>query len=264
MTNSKQEAFDPHDFLLNAGLGKRLIHLKAKESFFLQGDIADSVFYLQKGRAKLTIVSNTGKEATITMLPPGEFIGEEAVGAIVGNRMATAIAITACTALKIDRKEMIRVIHEEHAFSDLFLAFLLARSMRTQADLVDQLFNSSEKRLARVLLLMAEFGKSTEPKMLLPDITQETLAEMIGATRSKVSGFMNRFRKLGFIEYNGRILVNKSLLNVVLHDQPFEQNAVSADLLSTPPGTSKSAKQIAKVVNKINQAPDKPIKKSHS
>jgi hypothetical protein len=159
---------------------------------------------------------------------------------------------------------MIRVIHEEHAFSDLFLAFLLARSMRTQADLVDQLFNSSEKRLARVLLLMSEFGKSSEPQTLLPEITQETLAAMIGATRSKVSAFMNRFRKLGFIEYNGRIRVNKSLLNVVLHDQPFEQNALSADLLSTPPGGSKSAKQISKVINRINQAPDRPVKKSRS
>jgi CRP-like cAMP-binding protein len=264
MTDSKQTAFDPHAFLLNAGLGKRLVHLKTKEALFVQGDVADSVFYLQKGRAKLTVVSNTGKEATIALLAPGEFVGEEAVGAILGNRMATAIAMTACTALKIDRKEMIRVIHEERALSDLFLAFLLARSMRTQADLVDQLFNSSEKRLARVLLLMAEFGKSSEPETLLPAITQETLAEMIGATRSKVSGFMNRFRKLGFIEYNGRIRVNKSLLNVVLHDQPFEQNAQSADLLSIPPGASKSAQRIAKVVNRINKAPDKHVKKPRS
>ena len=230
----------------------------------MQGDVADSVFYLQKGRAKLTVVSHTGKEATITLLAPGEFVGEEAVAAVVGNRMSTAIAITACTALKIDRKEMIRAIHEERALSDLFLAFLLARSMRTQADLVDQLFNSSEKRLARVLLLMAEFGKSSEPERLLPEITQETLAEMIGATRSKVSGFMNRFRKLGFIEYNGRIRVNKSLLNVVLHDQPFEHNALSADLLSTPRGASKSARRIARIVGKINQAPDKRVKKARS
>src|SRR5450755_3361377 len=185
MSDSKQLTFDPHAFLLNAGLGKRFVHLKVKEAFFLQGDVTDSVFYLQKGRAKLTVVSNAGKEATITLLAPGEFIGEEAVGAIVGNRMATASAITACTALKINRKEMIRVIHEEHAFSDLFLAFLLARSMRTQADLVDQLFNSSEERLARVLLLMAEFGKPGEPHKLIPKISQETLAHMIGATRSK-------------------------------------------------------------------------------
>ena len=264
MTDSKQPAFDPHAFLLNAGLGKRLVHLTAKETFFLQGDLADSVFYLQKGRAKLTVVSNAGKEATITLLAPGEFIGEEAVGAIVGNRMATAIAITACTALKIERREMIRVISGEHAFSNLFLAFLLTRSMRTQADLVDQLFNSSEKRLARVLLLMAEFGKPTEPQTLLPEITQETLAAMIGATRSKVSGFMNRFRKLGYIEYNGRIQVHKSLLNVVLHDQPFEQNAVSEDILSTPSGASQSARQIAKVVRRTNEAPDKPARKPRS
>jgi len=264
MTDSKRPTFDPHAFLLNAGLGKRLVHLKAKQAFFVQGDPADSVFYLQKGRAKLTVVSNAGKEATITLLGPGEFIGEEAVAAVVGRRLATAVAITASTALKIDRKEMIRVIHEEHAFSDLFLAFLLARSMRTQADLVDQLFNSSEKRLARVLLLMAEFGKSTDAPQTLPDITQETLAAMIGATRSRVSGFMNRFRKLGYIEYNGRIQVNKSLLNVVLHDQPFEQNAVSADLLSIPPGASKSARRISKVVNRINKPPDKPVKKPRS
>jgi len=265
MSDSKQPAFDPHAFLLNAGLGKRLVHLKAKQAFFVQGDPADSVFYLQKGRAKLTVVSNAGKEATITLLAPGEFIGEEAVAAVVGSRLATAIAITASTALKIDRKEMIRVIHEEHAFSDLFLAFLLARSMRTQADLVDQLFNSSEKRLARVLLLMAEFGKSAaEPETLLPKISQETLAAMIGATRSRVSGFMNRFRKLGYIEYNGHIQVNRSLLNVVLHDQPFEQIGVSADLLTTPPGASKSAQRIAKVVNRINKAPDKHVRKPRS
>jgi len=265
MTDPKKPAFDPQSFLLNAGLGKRFVHLKAKQAFFVQGDAADSVFYLQKGRAKLTVVSNAGKEATITLLAPGEFIGEEAVAAVVGSRLATAVAITASTALKIDRKEMIRVIHEEHAFSDLFLAFLLARSMRTQADLVDQLFNSSEKRLARVLLLMAEFGKSTaEPQTLLPELTQETLAAMIGATRSRVSGFMNRFRKLGYIEYNGRIQVNRSLLNVVLHDQPFEQNAVSADLLTTPPGASKSAQRIAKVVNRINKAPDRRVKKQRS
>src|SRR6202453_1159586 len=222
MTDSKRRTVDAPAFLKNAGLGKRIVHLKAKQALFSQGDVADSVFYLQEGRARLTVVSNAGKEATITLLSPGEFVGEEAVAAVPGSRLATATAITVCTALKINRKEMIRVIHEEHAFSDLFLAFLLARSMRTQADLVDQLFNSSEKRLARVLLLMSEFGKSSEPETLLPEITQETLGDMIAATRSRVSFFMNRFRKLGFIAYNGRIRVNKSLLNVVLHDQPFE------------------------------------------
>ena len=192
--------------------------MKPKQTFFSQGNPADCIFYLQKGRAKLTVVSKNGKEATITLLGSGDFVGEESIAAVVGLRMATATAITACTALKIERQEMIRVMHEEHSFSDLFLSFLLARSMRTQADLVDQLFNSSEKRLARILLLMAEFGKPGEPETLIPKITQETLAEMIGTTRSRVSFFMNRFRKLGFIEYNGRIQVHKSLLNVILHD----------------------------------------------
>ena len=207
--------FDVAGFLSSAGLGRRIVHLKAKEDFFCQGAPADNVFYLQAGRAKLTVVSQQGKEATITLLVAGDFVGEETLAAVAGLRMATATAITACAALKIERKELLRVMHEEHAFSDMFLAFLLARSMRTQADLVDQLFNSSEKRLARILLLMAEFG---EPEALIPPITQETLAEMIGTTRSRVSFFMNRFRKLGFIEYNGRIRVHKSLLNVILHD----------------------------------------------
>ena len=218
MTETIPRTFDPAAFLAHAGLGRRIVQIKPKRVFFAQGNPADSVFYLQKGRAKLTVVSKTGKEATITLLSAGDFVGEEAIAAVVGLHMATATAITACTALKIDRKEMLRVMHEEHTFSDLFLSFLLARSMRIQADLVDQLFNSSEKRLARILLLMAEFGKSGEPETLIPQITQETLAEMIGTTRSRVSFFMNRFRKLGFIEYNGRIRVNKSLLNVVLHD----------------------------------------------
>jgi CRP/FNR family transcriptional regulator, cyclic AMP receptor protein len=185
---------------------------------FSQGAPADSIFYLQKGRAKLTVVSKSGKEATIALISAEDFVGEESIAGAVGLRLATATAITACTALKIEREEIIRVLHEQHAFSDLFLKFLLARSMRSQADLVDQLFNSSEKRLARILLLLAEFGKPGEPEPLIPEITQETLAEMIGTTRSRVSFFMNRFRELGFIEYNGRIRVHRSLLNVVLHD----------------------------------------------
>jgi CRP/FNR family cyclic AMP-dependent transcriptional regulator len=231
MTDSKLNNFDPTEFLAKAGLGRTLSQVQPKETFFSQGDAADSVFYLQKGRAKITVVSGAGKEATLTLLSAGDFIGEESITAVAGLRLATATAITSCIALKITRTEMIRVMHEEHTFSDLFLAFLLARSMRTQADLVDQLFNSSERRLARILLLMAEFDKPGEGKMLLPDITQETLAEMIGTTRSRVSFFMNRFRKLGFIEYNGRIRVHKSLLNIVLHDQPSEQNTASAPLL---------------------------------
>jgi CRP/FNR family cyclic AMP-dependent transcriptional regulator len=182
---------------------------------WLKGDPADAIFFLQKGRAKLTVVSQTGKEATVTLLSVGDFVGEESIAGVAGLRMATATALTACTALKIDREAMLRVLHEEYALSDLFLKFLLARSMRTQADLVDQLFNSSEKRLARILLLMVEFGKPGEPETLIPKIRQETLAEMIGTTRSRVSFFMNRFRKLGLIEYNGRIRVQKSLLNVV-------------------------------------------------
>jgi CRP-like cAMP-binding protein len=205
--------------------------------FFSQGSPADAVFYLQKGRAKLTVVSKTGKEATITLIATGSFIGEEAVSGVNVLRLATATAMTGCTALKIDRLEMIRVIHEEHTFSDLFVAFLLARGMRTQADLVDQLFNSSEKRLARILLLMAEFGQPGQEETLIPPVTQETLAEMIGTTRSRVSFFMNRFRKLGFIEYKGRIRVHKSLLNVILHDQPTDDNAVSTVLL--PKGNTR-------------------------
>jgi CRP/FNR family cyclic AMP-dependent transcriptional regulator len=218
MSEPRNNTFDAGAFLASAGLGRRIVHLKAKQVFFSQGNPADSIFYLQKGRAKLTVVSNNGKEATITLLSASDFVGEESLAAVVGLHMATATALTACTALRIEREEMIRVMHEEHSFSDLFLSFLLARSMRIQADLVDQLFNSSEKRLARILLLMAEFGKPGEPESLIPKITQETLAEMIGTTRSRVSFFMNRFRKLGFVEYNGRIRVHKSLLNVILHD----------------------------------------------
>jgi CRP-like cAMP-binding protein len=218
MSEQMPVQFDPASFLASTGLGRRIVQVKPKQTFFSQGNPADCIFYLRKGRAKLTVVSANGKEATITLLGSGDFVGEESIAAVVGLRMATATAITACTALKIERQEMIRVMHEEHSFSDLFLSFLLARSMRTQADLVDQLFNSSEKRLARILLLMAEFGKPGEPETLIPQITQETLAEMIGTTRSRVSFFMNRFRKLGFIEYNGRIQVHKSLLNVILHD----------------------------------------------
>ena len=213
-----QTRFDLAVFLAQAGLGRRVVQVKPKQAFFSQGDLADCVFYLQSGRAKLTVISKEGKEATIALLSAGDFVGEESMAGTPGLRMATATAIAPCTALKIERAEMIRVMHEEHTFSDLFLKFLLERCMRAQADLVDQLFNSSEKRLARILLLMAEFGKPGEPETLIPKISQETLAEMIGTTRSRVSFFMNRFRKLGFIDYNGGIKVHKSLLNVVLHD----------------------------------------------
>jgi CRP/FNR family transcriptional regulator, cyclic AMP receptor protein len=220
----KKLTFDAQAFLAKAGMDRRIVQLPPRQTFFSQGDPADSIFYLQKGRAKVTVVSRAGKEATITLLSEGDFVGEESLAAVSGPRLATAIAVTACTALKITREEMIRVMHEEHDFSDLFLKFLLARSMRIQADLVDQLFNSSEKRLARILLLMAEFGKPGEPEALIPKISQETLAEMIGTTRSRVSFFMNRFRKLGFVEYDGRIRVHKSLLNVILHDHLPDDN----------------------------------------
>jgi CRP-like cAMP-binding protein len=218
MANLNHVGFDPAVFLARAGLGRRVVQLKPKEPFFSQGDTADCVYYVQSGRAKLTVISKAGKEATIALLAAGDFVGEESLAGTPGLRMATATAITPCSALKIERTEMIRAMHEEHAFSDLFLKFLLERSMKTQADLIDQLFNSSEKRLARILLLMADFGKPGEPESQIPKISQETLAEMIGTTRSRVSFFMNRFRKLGFIEYNGDIKVHKSLLNVVLHD----------------------------------------------
>jgi CRP-like cAMP-binding protein len=214
----KNEVFDAAAFLAEVGLGRTILQFKPKQTFFAQGGRADSIFYLQTGRAKLTVVSSSGKEATIAIFTAGDFVGEEALATVGSLRLATATALTDCKSMKIDRDEMIRLVHEEQAFSDFFLKFLLARSMRTQADLVDQLFNSSEKRLARILLLLAEFGKPGEPELLIPIITQQTLAEMVGTTRSRVSFFMNRFRRLGFIEYNGRIRVHKSLLNVVLHD----------------------------------------------
>ena len=225
--NSK---FDPAAFLANAGLGRKIMEFKPGETFFTQGDPNDSVFYLQSGRAKLTVVSQYGKEATITLLTAGDFVGEESLATVPGLRLATATALNASTALRIGRDEMIRVMHDEPAFADILLKFLLARSMRTQADLVDQLFNSSEKRLARILLIMAEFGKPGVHERFIPPVTQETLAEMIGTTRSRVSFFMNRFRKLGFITYNGRIQVHKSLLNVVLLDQMPEHDTRGHDL----------------------------------
>lgn len=233
MVEPEKPAFDVAAVLTRTGLSRRVIQLAPRQSFFSQGDPADSVFYLQRGRACLTVVSTGGKEATITMLSDGDFVGEESLAAVPGLRLATATAITACTALKIGREEMARAMHEEHAFSEHFLKFLLARSMRIQADLIDHLFNSSEKRLARILLLMAQFGQPGEPETLLPRISQETLAEMIGTTRSRVSFFMNRFRKLGFIDYNCRIRVHRSLLNVVLHDRLLDEDEVRPNVTGT-------------------------------
>ena len=222
--------FDPTDFLAKAGTGRRIVEFKPKEPFFSQGNQADCIFYLQHGRAKLSVVSGRGKEATVSLLSAGDFVGEESLASVPGLRLGTASAVDACAALKITRDEMTRVMHDEPVFADFFLKFMLARSMRTQADLIDQLFNSSEKRLARILVLMAEFGKPGERDTFIPPVSQETLAEMIGTTRSRVSFFMNRFRKLGFIAYNGRIKVNKSLLNLVLLDKFPGHNAQKPDL----------------------------------
>jgi CRP/FNR family transcriptional regulator, cyclic AMP receptor protein len=242
MNLAPSDTFDPASILTKAGIAPRIVELRPKDRFFSQGDVADSVFHLQTGRARVTVVSRIGKEATITLLGPEDFVGEEALAAVPGLRLTSATAITACTALKIGREEMVRVMHEQHEFSDQFMKFLLARSMRIQADLVDQLFNSSEKRLARILLLMAEFGKPGEPETLIPKISQETLAEMIGTTRSRVSFFMNRFRMLGFIDYDGRIRVHKSLLNVILHDRLPDDSATQPEIADVPRKRSKSAK----------------------
>ena len=238
--------FDLATFLEEAGVGRKLVQLQPKDAFFSQGSSADSIFYLRTGRAKLTVVSQDGKEATVALLSAGEFIGEASLASVGGLHMATATAIVVCTALKIATEEMIRVMHREHSLSEMYLKFLLARSMRTQADLVDQLFNSSEKRLARILLLMAEYGEPGKPEPFIPPITQETLAEMIGTTRSRVSFFMNGFRKLGLIEYkyNGRIRVHKSLLNVVLHDQFSEHIPERPPGSATPRIRSKPATRV--------------------
>lgn len=200
------------------GLGRKIIDFKKHQTIFSQGDDANAVFYIQKGRVRLTVISKRGKEATIALLGSRDFLGEECIAGIQPQRMATAAALTSCTLLRIERKEMLRVLHEEKQFSEVFVSYLLGRNIRFQEDLIDQLFNSSEKRLARALLLLARFGKEGVPETVVPKISQETLAEMIGTTRSRVSFFMNRFRKLGFIEYNGTLRVHSSLLNIVLHD----------------------------------------------
>jgi CRP/FNR family transcriptional regulator, cyclic AMP receptor protein len=210
--------FDPKGFLANAGIGRTIHQYGPKQAIFSQGKPADSVYYIQEGRVRLSVVSQQGKEATIALLGPGDFLGEGCIASGQSVRMATATAITECAVLKIEKKEMLRTLHEEHKFSDLFVAYLVQRHNHTQADLVDQLFNSSEKRLARALLLLASFGKKDRPEEVIPDVSQETLAEMIGTTRSRVNFFMNKFRKLGFIDYNDRLRVYSSLLSVVLHD----------------------------------------------
>jgi CRP-like cAMP-binding protein len=209
--------FDPKVFLAKVGAGRNIMDFGIGEVVFSQGDPADAVFYVQKGKLKLTVVSDQGKEAVIAILEAGDFFGE---GCLAGQikRMATATAMTDCVAARLEKSEMIRVLHEEPVFSELFLRYLLSRNIRIEEDLVDQLFNSSEKRLARVLLLLANFGKEGRPEPVIPKISQQMLAEIIGTTRARVNFFMNRFRKLGFIEYNGGLHVHSSLLNVVLHD----------------------------------------------
>jgi CRP/FNR family transcriptional regulator, cyclic AMP receptor protein len=218
---SKNRAFNPDTFLATLGEGRKVLSVPRKETIFTQGDKADAVFYIQSGKVRLTVVSQAGKEATIGIVSEGTFFGE---GSLAGQllRMGSAAAMTDCEILRVDKKTMMEALHREPAFSEMFVAYLLARNIRYEEDLVDQLFNSSEKRLARVLLLLAHFGKEGIPETVVPKISQETLAEMVGTTRSRVSFFMNRFRKLGFIHYaggvEGGLQVHSSLLNVVLHD----------------------------------------------
>src|SRR5208283_2335511 len=210
--------FDPETFLARAGLGRKILSLKKDEVAYAQGDPADSIFYVQRGRLRVTVTSANGKEATLALVGAGEFLGENCMVSVHPLRLATATAMTECALLRISKAEMVRALSREPAFSNVFVSFLLVRNARIQADLVDQLFNSSEKRLARILLLLAQFGKESKPETVVAKISQETLAEMIGTTRSRVSFFMNRFRKLGFIEYNGEIRVHNSLLNIFLQE----------------------------------------------
>ena len=209
--------FDPKIFLNTIGEGRTIVTVSKKRAVYVQGAACDAVFYIQKGKVRLTVISKNGKEATIGILNPGDFCGE---GGLAGQplRMGSATAMTDCELMRIDKKAMMLALHREHTLSDMFTAYLLGRNIRYEADLVDQLFSSSEKRLARILLLLAHFGKEGKPEAVVPKVSQETLAEMVGTTRSRVSFFMNRFRKLGFIHYNGGLEVHSSLLNVVLHD----------------------------------------------
>src|ERR1700729_1033570 len=209
--------FDTKTFLSTINGGRKIEAFPQKQTIFAQGDSSDAVFHIKEGKVKLTVVSQIGKEATIGILNKGDFFGE---GCLTAQplRLFSATTMTDCSVMKIDKKSMIEVLHREHSFSDMFVAYLLTRNIRYEEDLVDQLFNSSEKRLARILLLLAHFGKDGKPEVAIPQISQETLAEMVGTTRGRVNLFMNRFRKLGFVRYNGELEVHSSLLNVVLHD----------------------------------------------
>jgi CRP/FNR family cyclic AMP-dependent transcriptional regulator len=246
MPGTKHVKFNPARYMSAAALTHKTVRVLAGHVFYSQGDDANAIFYLESGRAKLIVVSKRGKEATVSLMVAHDFIGEESLAGAAGFHAATAMAITPCVALKLDRDEMVQLLHHEHEFSDMFLKFVLTRAIRTQEDLVDQLFNNSEKRLARTLLLMAQFGDSGVPQTLIPPVTQEALAEMIGTTRSRVSKFMNRFRKMGYITYNGRIHVHKSLLSVVLHDKLPDQNSKRPVLLDPAP-TAAEKKKRAKV-----------------
>lgn len=234
----KNGGFDPNTFLATIGDGRKILAVPKKQTIFAQGDDADAIFYVQKGRVRLSVVSKIGKEATIAIVNQGNFFGE---GALAGQllRMGSAAAMTDCEILRVEKKTMMDVLHREPALSEMFVAYLLARNIRYEEDLVDQLFNSSEKRLARILLLMAEFGQSGESHALIPKISQETLAEMVGTTRSRVSYFMNRFRDLGLIDYKDRIRVHKSLLNVILHDQLPDDKVEKPSITTLPAGRPK-------------------------
>jgi CRP/FNR family transcriptional regulator, cyclic AMP receptor protein len=219
MKRERKPVFDPKAFLAKADGGRTISNYQKDQTVFSQGEAADAVFYIQQGKIKITVVSEQGKEAVVAILGTGDFFGE---GCLVGQslRMATVTAMMECEIMRLEKAAIIRVLHEEPAFSEMFMSHLLTRNIRVEADLVDQLFNSSEKRLARALLLLANFGKEGKPEPVVAKISQETLAEMIGTTRSRVSSFMNKFRQLGFIDYNGKLEVHSSLLNVVLHDEP--------------------------------------------
>jgi CRP-like cAMP-binding protein len=217
-TRKAKKPFDPAVFLAQAGIGKAIQRFHPKQVIFSQGDPADAVFYIQQGKVRLHVVSKQGKEATIGLLSAGEFLGEGCIASDHPIRLAGATAITDCVVLRIDRDQMLRTLHAESKFSDMFVVYAIDRHNRTQADLVDQLFNSSERRLARVLLILANFGKEGKMEKVIPKISQESLASRVGTTRSRINFFMNKFRKLGLIEYNGELKVHSSLLNIVVHD----------------------------------------------
>ncbi len=231
MKRDAKSPFDPKTFLAKANEGRTIGRYRRNQIVFSQGDLADSVFYIHDGKVKVTVISEQGKEAVVAILGPNEFCGE---GCLAGQprRMATAVAMTECKIMRLEKEAIVRVLHDQPAFSEMFISHLLARTIRVEEDLVDQLFNSSEKRLARALLILANFGKEGRPEPIIVKVSQKTLAEMIGTTRSRVSHFMNKFRKLGFIEYNGTVKVHSSLLSVILHDQPQIRRHLGRGLIS--------------------------------